>query len=427
MSAHINHSLPPGTSVPNHVAIVLDGNRRWARAKGFATNEGHKAGYKAMKAVSKASRDFGVHTFTIWGFSTENWERPPQETANIMNLIRVFLRDFRREANKDQIRFIHLGRKDRLPQDIIHTITSLENYTKDFKKHVLNVALDYGGQDEITRAVKKIISDNIPPEKIDENLISSYLDTASQPYPYPDLFIRTSGEQRTSGLLPWQMAYTEFYWEPDHLPDFTPEKLKEAILDYSRRRRRFGGNDIVKHLNFEPRLAAKFELAWWRHELQPKDNHFLHLAVSHLKEQYGLSKSLATEAAKLMAEALFAGKSENWPKASGKLKKFYQIIKKELKLAFEPSLVASLEMELWQKSQKPAEPNILTNIEELARKLYAELYRISTLQASKVAHLRALATIERDLALADNHDKLHWQKAQDYLEKFYTALKDKVA
>ena len=418
--------LPRSIQVPNHIAIVLDGNRRWARAKGLSPLEGHKAAYHAMRKVVKSARKYGVHTFTFWGFSTENWERPPQETRNIMNLVRLFLKEFRQEAFKDQIRFVHLGRKDRIPSDILNGISKLETETRHFRRFLVNLAIDYGGRNEILRAIQKIIHDQTPADQINEKLFESYLDTKNQPYPYPDLFIRTSGEQRTSGLLPWQMTYTEFYWEPDHLPDFSPEKLRQAILDYSRRRRRFGSNDTVEHLKFNPQLAAKFEVAWWRIQNIPPGEKLTTFLFKHLKEQYGLSKNMATEAAKLMAEALLSGKTQNWEKAAVKLKKFYQIIKNQLQLAFEPSIVASLEMKLQQETADKSSITAATSAEETARHLYAEVYRISLFQAAKAAHLRVLATIEKNLALAGlgNH---HWDKAQDYLEKFYSALKDRVA
>src|SRR5258708_22722759 len=226
-------TLPKGTVIPNHIALILDGNRRWARARGLHPTEGHKAAYGAMQKITRAARGWGINTLTIWAFSTENWERPVDEIKNIMLLIKKLLNDFEKESRDNEIRFIHLGRKDRLPKEIVEMMTKLEEKTRDYKKNVFNIALDYGGANEIARATQKIIKDGIPAEKVDEKLFANYLDTAGQPYPYVDLFIRTSGEQRTSGLLPIQMAYAEIYWEEDNLPDMTPLKLKEAILDYS--------------------------------------------------------------------------------------------------------------------------------------------------------------------------------------------------
>lgn len=401
--------LPSGTVVPDHIALILDGNRRWARARGLKPWEGHRAGYEAVRKLARASRELGVHTFTIWSFSTENWDRPKKEIDEILKLLRAGLEEFRKEAHKEKVRLVHLGRKDRFPKDIALQLERLEKETKNYN-NVLNLALDYGGRDEIVRATKKIIADNIPAEKIDEKLFEGYLDTYGQPYPNPDLFIRTSGEQRTSGLLPWQMAYSEFYFEPEHLPDFTPEKLRNAILDYSRRRRRFGGNDTVKHFEFNPEVTAKLELAWWRLKNIPEGMRFRDYAFKHLKEQFGLSTKLATEATKLMVEAFLEEKKSKYDRAVLKMKKFYTLVRNELHLAFEPKLVAYLEVKMHREKGEN---------EETARELLAETYRISLFQAAKAAHLRVLAAVERNRG--------NWVKAEDYLQKYYLALKERVA
>lgn len=419
-------TLPKGTKVPDHIAIILDGNGRWARARGFPVTKGHEYGAKALRKVMDTARDLGVHTLTIWGFSTENWKRSPMERNKIFSLIKRALEKELKIAKKEKIRFVHLGRKDRLPKDLLKLIEKIEKETKNNDKYILNVALDYGGRDEILRAVRAIVQDKIPVEKIDEKFFSSYLDTAGQPYPHPDLFIRTSGEQRTSGYLPWQMAYTEFYFEPVHLPDMTPEKLKEAILDYSRRRRRFGAKDKVVHLKFRPEVTAGLELAWWRIRNIPEGTRFRDYAIKHLREQYGLSKKLATEAAKLMAQALVGRREGKWRNVKRPLKGFYRLLKDELKLAFEPSLAASLEVKLWQGMGDKESAEASVEVEETAKKLYAEVYRISLFQAAKVAHLRVLASVERNLAERGLGDH-HWDKAEDYLEKFYSALKERVA
>jgi undecaprenyl diphosphate synthase len=419
--------LPRGTKIPNHIAVVLDGNRRWARSRGLSASEGHKAGYQAIYELAKASRELGVHTFTAWALSTENWrERPEREVKVIFMLAKKALRLIEEEADKEKVRFVHIGRKDRLPRDIIQKILELEEKTKHHKKHLLNLALDYGGTDEIVRATQKIINDQVPAHKIDEKLFASYLDTAGQPYPYVDLFIRTSGELRTSGLMPFQTYYAEFYWERDHLPDFTPEKLKTAILDYSRRRRRFGGNDEAEHLKFKPEMAAKLELAWWRLQNIPEGEKFTHYAVRHLKEQFGLSTRLATRAAKYMALAVVAGEKDKWPKARLNLKRFYKLVRDEVKLAFEPEIVASLEVKFWQEMQGKNRVEAVGEAEDTARELYAETYRISLFQAAKIAHLRVLASLERNLALAGLGAE-HWDRAEEYLQKFYSALKERVA
>lgn len=420
------HTLPKGAVVPNHVAIVMDGNRRWARAKGIEPTKGHEASAKSLKEVISASRDFGIHTLTLWGFSTENWKRDPREVKKIFRIAKKTIQDSREDAKKYGVRFCHLGRRDRLPNGLLKLIETVEEETKNYKKHILAIALDYGGRDEIVRAVKKMVDDNVPSKKIDEELFSSYLDTAGQPYPNPDLFIRTSGEQRTSGLMPWQSVYSEYYWEPDHLPDFSVEKLKNIVLDYSRRRRRFGSDDAMEHFVFKPELAAKLELSWWRLRNIPEGTRFRDYAVEHLREQYGLSRKLAKEAAVYMGQALLERREGKFKKAAFSLGKFYKLLKGELKLAFEPSLVASLEVRLWRELGESENIESASEGEVTARELYAEVYRISLFQAGKLAHLRVLATVERNLA-ERGFGEHHWEKAEDYLEKFYSALKERVA
>lgn len=422
-----------GTIIPNHIAIILDGNRRWARARGLPTLVGHKAGFEAGLNIARASRSWGVHTFTVWGFSTENWDRSTEEISYLFKLFRKMVKVVEDEAKKDDIRFIHLGRKDRLPQDLVKYIEKVEEETKNNKSHVFNVALDYGGHDEILRAVKKVVTDEIPAEKIDEKLFTSYLDTKDQPYPYIDLFIRTSGEQRTSGFLPWQMNYAEYSWETVNLPDMTPERLRDDILDYSRRRRRFGGNDTVNHFAFDPKLTAKLELSWWRLSNIPEGVRFKDYAINHLCEQYGISKKLAREAVRYLIEALAEENDEKWDKAKAKMKKFYQLIKREIKLAFEPKIVASMEVEFNRKMKGKDTIGSAADAEELAQKHLAEVYRISLLQAAKAARLRVLAGVEKNLALAalstgsSTFGEEHWIKAEDYLQKYYSALKERVA
>jgi len=408
-------TLPKGTIVPNHIAVILDGNGRWARSRGLRVTKGHEEGAKAISKILKASRGFGVHTLTIWGFSTENWKRPPAERARIFALVKNTLEREIAMAMKEGVRIYHIGRKDRLPAPLLGALKKAEEETKGNSNYILNIALDYGGQDEILRAVRKIVRNGVTENKIDEKLFASYLDTAGQPYPNPDLFIRTSGEQRTSGLMPWQLAYAEFYFEEDHLPDMTPEKLVRAICDYSRRRRRFGGKDKLSHFKFKPEVVAQLELNWWRLGNVPEGTRLRDYAVSHLKEQWGISSKLAKEAAKYMVEATIERDNKKWKRAGVSLGKFYKLIKEEVKLAFEPSLAASLQIKLWQDAR-----------EESARRYISEVYRISDFQAAKAAHLRTLADAERRLALAKGGE-LHWQKAQKYLRMYYKALKDRVA
>ncbi len=404
-------SLPKGTVVPNHIAMILDGNRRWARARGLKPWEGHYHGYLAVEALAKSVRDLGVHTFTVWAFSTENWERPQSEIDAIMDLFRKALKEKEKEFHKDKVALVHLGRKDRLPEDIRKMLIKIESETAKYSKnHIYNLAVDYGGRSEIVRATQKAIESGIKPEELDEKTFERFLDTYGQPYPNPDLFIRTSGEQRTSGLLPWQMVYAEYLFSDVHLPDFSPEHLREAILDFSRRRRRFGGNDAMEHFTFDPHLVANLELKWWRLGNIPEGVSFLDYSVKHLKEQYGLSKELAKKAAKFTLEAVVFQEKNKWDKAKISLKKFYKLLKDELKLAFEPEIVASLEVQMRKEKGEG---------EETTKEHLAEVYRISLFQAAKAAHLRVLANVARN--------KGDWGRAEDYLEKYYNALKERIA
>ena len=418
--------LPKGTKVPNHVAIIPDGNRRWARARGLHTLKGHKAGFERAVEIAKAARDMGIHTMTLWGFSTENWDRTEEEINYLMRLYHKLLDDYVAEAHKDKVRIYHLGRRDRLPKSLLKKIEKSEVETKRYTKFIANIGLDYGGQDDILRAVRRIVGEGISADKITDKLFLKYTDLRGQPYPYVDLMIRTSGEQRTSGFLLWQSAYTEYYWENDHFPDFSPEKLRDAVLDYSRRRRRFGGNDAEEHLKFKPELTANLELNWWRLRKIPEGTRFRDYAMQHLKEQFGLSKELSLEAAKYMTQAVLSGEEKKWDKAKKSSKKFYKLIKDELKLAFEPSLAASLEVKLLQGLSDKESVEQSTDAEESARQYYAEVYRISLFQAAKAAHLRVLANVERNLAERGLGDH-HWDRAEDYLQKFYSALKERVA
>ncbi len=399
-------SLPAGTKVPDHIAMILDGNRRWARARGLQPWEGHKAGYEAIKKLARASRELGVNTFSVWAWSTENWERSEMETKEIMKLLGFALHEMEPELHEQKVRFIHLGRKDRLPKEVVTEISRIEQETKQYTEYIFNVALDYGGHDEIVRAVNKIIESGV--KSVDAKQFAGFLDTANQPYPNVDLFIRTGGEQRTSGLFPWQMDYAEYYFETDHLPDFSPDKLGEAIMDFSRRRRRFGAGDSEEHLKFDPKLVADLEIKW-RHALDLGEGERLRdLAIRYVKEHYGLSKDLAKTAGINLAEALVYGKKENWVEAKKALIGLYGIIQKTLNLALEPDIVANIEINLWKN-----------NNEAGLRDLLAEKFRFSNFQAAKSAHLGYLAN--QEIAKKD------YPKAQDYMEKFYKALKERVA
>lgn len=226
-------------SPPRHVAIIMDGNGRWARSRGLPRLAGHRAGTENIRPILEASVEFGIETLTIWAFSTENWQRPEAEVRGLLRILERTIRRELRELHKQGVQLRHLGRLDRLPRRLQQQVRDAIETTKDNERLVLNVAFDYGGREEIVQAVQRIVQDGIPAEEIDEELISRYMYTSGQLD--PDLIIRTSGELRTSGFMIWQAAYSEYYITPAFWPDFDREELYKALLAYSLRDRRFGG------------------------------------------------------------------------------------------------------------------------------------------------------------------------------------------
>lgn len=233
-----NILYPMDTIIPRHIAIIPDGNRRWAKERGLPTFEGHKQGFNRLKELSGVTREAGIKTVTVWGFSTENWKRDELEVKYLFDIFETLIKRLSFETKENQIRFHHLGRKDRLPERIVNKLIALESATQKYSKYFLNLALDYGGRDEILRGVKKLINDHVDVNSVDDQFFSNQLDTAG--LSDPDLIIRTSGEQRISGLLPWQTTYSELYFAPVHFPDFDASQLRLALLEYSQRQRRFG-------------------------------------------------------------------------------------------------------------------------------------------------------------------------------------------
>lgn len=329
-----------------------------------------------------------------------------------MRLYEIMIEKHLKDAHKEGIRIVHIGRKDRISKVLAQKIAKAEAETKYYTKHTVNICLDHGGRDDIVHAANTIIKKTRSGEinqLIDEKTFMNYLPTHDQLYPYVDLLIRTSGEQRTSGLMLYESAYAELYFEVDHFPDFTPEKLRAAIIDYSRRRRRFGGNDTEKHFRFNPRVVAGLELQW-HHTLDLHQNERLRdLVVRYIKEYYGLSKQTTLAAGIHLTKALLFGKKEDWRSTKEELKKLYHIINKTIHLAFEPDIVATLEIALWQDKEN----------EEKTRSLISEKFKISQLQASKSAHFAVLAQRE--------FTNQNYDKAQDYLTRYYQLLKEEVS
>ncbi len=226
--------------IPRHVAIIPDGNRRWARYKGIESHFGHyKAGsYGNVESLLGEAKRMGVTHVSIWGFSSENWKRSSEEKKAIFELLSGGVERFMKFAKKNKMRFIHIGRKDRLPKDLIRSLEKLEKETLKYKEFNVLLCLDYGGRDELIRAVNKILEKGI--KKVDEKDFAKFLDTKE--LPDPDLIIRTSGEKRISGFMPFQSAYAELYFSKKYFPDFGIEELHEALREYGKRERRFGGN-----------------------------------------------------------------------------------------------------------------------------------------------------------------------------------------
>ena len=235
------------TIVPAHIGVIMDGNGRWAKKRMQPRVFGHKAGMDALRKVAIAASDMGVKALTVYAFSTENWTRPDQEVKFIMNLPVEFYDKFVPELHQKNMKIQMIGETDRLPKQTFDALKKAEELTKLNTGLILNFALNYGGRAEITQAVKLIAQDvldaKINPGDIIEELIGEYLFTGHLPKVLrdPDLIIRTSGELRLSNFLPWQAAYSELYFTDVLWPDFDEEALKEAIIEYNRRNRRFGG------------------------------------------------------------------------------------------------------------------------------------------------------------------------------------------
>ena len=235
--------METGRKIPQHIAIILDGNGRWAKAKGMPRNYGHTAGAKNVETVCQAAHDLGVKYVTMYAFSTENWNRPDGEVEALMKLLESYLKNCIKTADKNNMRVRVIGDTTRLSERFQERIRELEAASAKNDGLNLQIAINYGSRDEMTRAMRRMSEDvaagKRKPEEITESVFEEYLDTAG--IPDPDLLIRTSGELRLSNFLLWQLAYSEFYFTDVPWPDFHKEELERAIEAYNKRDRRFGG------------------------------------------------------------------------------------------------------------------------------------------------------------------------------------------
>jgi undecaprenyl diphosphate synthase len=228
----------PKQKIPFHVAIIMDGNGRWAQERGLPRLAGHRSGTENLRRIITASVELGIRYLTIYAFSTENWGRPQEEVQGLMGILRDVIDRELAELHKQGVQLRHIGRLEQLDQALAKKVLDAVEITKNNQRLTLCVAWNYGGRDEILCATRRMIEDGLKPEDVTDDLMSRYLFTRG--IPDPDLVIRTSGEMRTSNFLIWQAAYAEWYVSPLYWPDFNKEELEKAVLDYGRRERRYG-------------------------------------------------------------------------------------------------------------------------------------------------------------------------------------------
>lgn len=241
-----NENLPHFEILPKHVAVIMDGNGRWAKKRGLDRSEGHKEGGRVFRRICDYAADLGIEYLTFYAFSTENWKRPEKEVNAIMDLFRDYLLEMQERKDENEKRGYHIrfiGEKSGVPKDILNLFNTVENDSDDKVRTYINIAVNYGGRSEIVHSVKeialKIKNGELSPEDIDEETVSNFLYTAGQPD--PDLIIRPSGEYRLSNFLTWQSAYSEFWYSDVLWPDFTESDFNRALEDFQKRHRRFGG------------------------------------------------------------------------------------------------------------------------------------------------------------------------------------------
>lgn len=236
MNTDTNKNLPE--KIPQHIAIIMDGNGRWAQSRGLPRLAGHRAGTENLREILEASAEFGIKYLTIYAFSTENWDRPETEVTGLMRLFTTMFKRELKNLHENGVQLRHIGKLDRIDPALQQQVTEAIELTKNNDRLILNVAFNYGGRDEIIHAIREIIRDKRKPKEINSELINQYLYTTDSPD--PDLIIRTSGELRASNFLIWQGAYSEWYFPTTYWPDFGKEELRKALFDYSERDRRFG-------------------------------------------------------------------------------------------------------------------------------------------------------------------------------------------
>jgi len=225
-------------TTPRHIAIIMDGNGRWAISRGLPRLAGHKAGTENLRRVIEACVEFGVQYLTLYAFSTENWGRPKAEVLGLMRILEDVIDRELRELHEQGVQLRHIGHLERIKPSLKKKVLEAIDLTKDNERLILNIAFNYGGRDEIIWAIRRMIESGVNPEDVDDELVGQYLFTAG--VPDPDLIIRTSGELRGSNFLIWQGAYAEWYFTPTYWPDFGKEELGKAIAEFCQRDRRYG-------------------------------------------------------------------------------------------------------------------------------------------------------------------------------------------
>ncbi len=239
MSPKTNDALPAQPrKIPTHIGIIMDGNGRWALARGLPRMAGHRAGTENLRRIIEACIEFGIKYLTIYAFSTENWGRPSGEVQGLMRIFENVIDSELQELRDQGVKLRHIGRLDRLRPSFRKKVLEAIEYTKDNNRLILNIAFNYGGRDEIVCAIQSMIRDGVKAEDVTDDLVSQYLFTAG--VPDPDMIIRTSGELRGSNFLIWQGAYSEWYFPPTYWPDFDRQELLKALEEYSQRERRYG-------------------------------------------------------------------------------------------------------------------------------------------------------------------------------------------